>query len=659
MLLAIISGQRHKKAASVDQKVFRAQHLFPELRYTSGITRSAFVPLSLREARSQSYHLEGTGYGKYSVASCLKDMLSLWCCGTRQGRLKKSSFTSIFKTPRKNPVVNTSDSQISKAQLKSEQVSPFEGPIELCHIYSSHAETEDVRFSVELARANAFEGIKARMVKHLSQDGSSRRQSRVSIGHSDEELARRAEVRRLRQKRIQDELERDNENQVPSIGSNHSTQQPATFIDLGSPRSGPRDTIEFNFDDCAVASSPDSVFSSSPCSQTCTATGPPNAQTGETCYSAGCSLPLETRSDTDDIPSRISMHRDPLPKIKRHSMVSMPTSRRPSSCEPGSSRMERILGFESDFNIRHGSHAWDDQSALGVWLIAQGMKSNDSSVPPAEQSIRAESPPAHHPSSTANDIGGVDSIMESSFSVPDGANKAKSLLSANVELENTESGCASTEENGQNQPRCPESDAFTSGKVKEKGSSSYPSAMPSIGSSSSLSEARSYVLSQQDIENLELSPIRWYGRLPTWKDLGHSEGKSSYATAEEQFLSNMADDGDMPELVGAYICQSDNPAKSSRKARLAEQQATAPDLNKPLPTPGLRGSLEDESNIPPSQSRGAHDDLSQGTPKRASLKERLQKSLSGLSKLGDNNIAESTIPEVSSNRPSQKPTVLL
>lgn len=121
----------------------------------------------------------------------------------------------------------------------------------------------------------------------------------------------------------------------------------------------------------------------------------------------------------------------------------------------------------------------------------------------------------------------------------------------------------------------------------------------------------------------------------------------------------MADDGDMPELVGAYICQSDNPAKSSRKARLAEQQATAPDLNKPLPTPGLRGSLEDESNIPPSQSRGAHDDLSQGTPKRASLKERLQKSLSGLSKLGDNNIAESTIPEVSSNRPSQKPTVLL
>ncbi|KAG5927254.1 hypothetical protein E4U42_002405 [Claviceps africana] len=433
-------------------------------------------------------------------------MHSLWCCGPRQGRLKKSSFTSIFKTSRKRPVINTSGSRISQAKLKSEQVSPFGGTIELCQIPDSHAETADARDPDFLLRTNTFEGIKARMIKHLSQDMSLRRESRVSIGHSDEELARRAEVRRLRQKRIQDELERDNEDDAQSVRSNRSTQRLAAFPDLGSPRNGPRDTIEFSVDDCAVASSPDSNFSSSHCSQTCAADFLPNINDGDVCYDARCSLRPETQSDTNVIPSHTGPNdRTPLPEQKRNS--TMTTTFRCSSAR-GSSLKERVLGGDSDFNIRHGSHAWDDQSALGVWLIAQAIKSNDNSVPPNEKVIRGDCSPVRHASSTINDIGGVDSIMESSISVPDHTFQAKSWIPDDGEHEKLEAGCDNTDESNEKPSSCSKTETQAAERVQDKGSSNYTSVIPSFDSSPSASGAHSYVLSQQDMENLELSPIR-------------------------------------------------------------------------------------------------------------------------------------------------------
>ncbi|KAG6062104.1 hypothetical protein E4U17_003554 [Claviceps sp. LM77 group G4] len=431
------------------------------------------------------------------------------------------------------------------------------------------------------------------MIKHLSQDVSSRRQSRVSIGHSDEEVARRAEVRRLRQKRIQDELQRDNEGHAPSVGSNHSTQRLATIVDLGSPRSGPRDTIEFSVVDYGLSSH--------------TSPKPP-----------------------------------PLPETKRSSTLT--TSIRPSS-QLDSSQVERVPGVDSEFNIRHGSHAWDDQTALGVWLIAQGIKLHENSVPQDEQTVRADRSPVQHSSSTVDDFGGVDSIMESLFSVPEGALVATPLRSDDAKHENSEFDCAIVEEYGETLADRSRSDAQATEGVKDKGSSNYPSVMPSVDSSPSLSEARSYVLSQQDMENLELSPIRWYSRVPTYKDLGHSEGKSSYTTADEQVLSNNADDSDVPEILGAFISHSERPKRQSKKRRSAREQVAAPDLNKPLPAPGFVGSLGDVPHVPSSPFEATNFDASSGTSKRISLKQKLQKSLSGLSKLGDHTKMDKTMPE--------------
>ncbi|KAG5967322.1 hypothetical protein E4U57_000905 [Claviceps arundinis] len=540
---------------------------------------------------------------------------------------------------------------MSEAKRKSDLVSPF-GGTELCQIPDRLAEPRDARGSDLMPRTNTFDGIRARMIKHLSQDVSSRRQSRVSIGHSDEEVARRAEVRRLRQKRIQDELQRDNEGHAPSVGSNHSTQRLATVVDLGSPRSGPRDTIEFSVVDCAVPSCPDSDLSSSQCSRACAASCIPNTQDRDICYSVKCSLQPEIPSATDGVSSHTNPKTPPLPEQKRSSALT--TSIRPSS-QLDSSQVERVPAVDSEFNIRHGSHAWDDQTALGVWLIAQGIKLHDTSMPQDEQTIRVDRSPVQHASSTVDDFGGVDSIMEFLFSVPEGALAATPLRSDDAKHGNLESDCAIVERYGEKLASCPRSDEQAIEGVKDKGSSNYPSVMPSVDSSPSLSEARSYVLSQQDMENLELSPIRWYSRVPPYKDLGHSEGKSSYTTADEQVLSNNADDSDVPEILGAFISHSEGSKRQSKKRRSAREQVAAPDLNKPLPAPGFLGSLGDVPHVPPSSSEATNFDTSSGTSKRISLKQKLQKSLSGLSKLGDHTRMDKTMPEVPSSRESQKP----
>lgn len=86
-------------------------------------------------------------------------------------------------------------------------------------------------------------------------------------------------------------------------------------------------------------------------------------------------------------------------------------------------------------------------------------------------------------------------------------------------------------------------------------SSNYPSALPSFQPSLDGSGNNNYSLRPQDIESLELSPIHCkleslfmtglasanlpgHEKLSTLQDFGHSEGQSSYATAEEEDASS-------------------------------------------------------------------------------------------------------------------------
>ncbi|KAG8427675.1 hypothetical protein J3459_006475 [Metarhizium acridum] len=558
-------------------------------------------------------------------------MHALWCCGPRRSRDSagnKISFTSIFRTSN-TPAVNTRNSTGSNRKCKdghpSEQISPFEGPVELCQLASTSPENGDTGSLIPSTRTSTFEGVKARIVKHLSQDSGPRRHSRVSIGHSDEELARRAEVRRLRQKRIQDELNKDDGNDDQSNGSHQSARYLSTLIDMGSPCSGPRDTLEFTFDDCALASHPASSDLSCnqytlPKQEDCQQ----DADHDEICVTHDCGSPVDTQSNHDELLCRSRPIRGPLPERRCVSMVSI--SPRPSSCQPGSPRLDRIIGPDNEFNIRHGSHAWDDQSALGIWLIAQGMKPADHFVLQPEHAPRD--------ANTANIClptegpGGVDSILESSFSILDRVHTAESLLLAHTE-ETCEGSIhpASVNSKRSDTDQLPSSDTTPKLSTKSQnsnpqannGSSNYPTKLPSFDPSPSESESHGYVLSQRDLDNFELSPVHWCGNLPTWKDLGHSEGQSSYATAEEEPSRQLPRGANASEVRINHISEPQQVKDDAVYAKKPNSQESLPGLDQSIIITAQ--TYEDSENRP--------------TPTlgRKSFKEKFQHSLSHISKL--------------------------
>lgn len=85
-------------------------------------------------------------------------------------------------------------------------------------------------------------GLKARFVRRLSQHTEPGSQVQHAV-HSGEELARRAELKRIRHMRIQEELQLDCEEEGRRETPCRPASAPGSSREL--PRAGPRDTIEF------------------------------------------------------------------------------------------------------------------------------------------------------------------------------------------------------------------------------------------------------------------------------------------------------------------------------------------------------------------------------------------------------------------------------
>lgn len=85
---------------------------------------------------------------------------------------------------------------------------------------------------------STLEAVKARIRRHLSQDSISRK------SETGEQIARRAEVKRLMRKRIQEELQSETGGAASGVSTPHDPA-PASITGLGN---GPRDTIEFAVD---------------------------------------------------------------------------------------------------------------------------------------------------------------------------------------------------------------------------------------------------------------------------------------------------------------------------------------------------------------------------------------------------------------------------
>ncbi|KAG7124754.1 hypothetical protein HYQ44_001939 [Verticillium longisporum] len=80
---------------------------------------------------------------------------------------------------------------------------------------------------------------------------SSRTGPRGLLGTSEEEMARRAELKRIMHKRIQEELKSEEEQPEPSTGSASGVKYSTTPIDF--PGGGPRDHLEFSIANASLA----------------------------------------------------------------------------------------------------------------------------------------------------------------------------------------------------------------------------------------------------------------------------------------------------------------------------------------------------------------------------------------------------------------------
>ncbi|RYP06300.1 hypothetical protein DL764_003227 [Monosporascus ibericus] len=107
---------------------------------------------------------------------------------------------------------------------------------------------DDIIRNIGSSSTSRLEVIKTKLIRRLSKASNSGRHSQRSVvGNSGEELARRAELKRFMHKRIQEELE--SEEEVVTLGDLVQSRNHESGSQSGLPRGGPRDTIEFSVDE--------------------------------------------------------------------------------------------------------------------------------------------------------------------------------------------------------------------------------------------------------------------------------------------------------------------------------------------------------------------------------------------------------------------------
>lgn len=104
--------------------------------------------------------------------------------------------------------------------------------------------SEDEQANQKRSPTSTLGALKTKLIRRLSQSSQTKRQSQHNIGDSREEVARRAELRRLRQRRIKEELE--TEEKVETKSNESGPPKSGSSVPMDIPGGGPRDDIEFS-----------------------------------------------------------------------------------------------------------------------------------------------------------------------------------------------------------------------------------------------------------------------------------------------------------------------------------------------------------------------------------------------------------------------------
>ncbi|KAK3392443.1 hypothetical protein B0T20DRAFT_509886 [Sordaria brevicollis] len=147
-------------------------------------------------------------------------------------------------------------------QLASPSVIIPIGPADLSDLVVEDSDDDLPGRSTEPSKSTStLQLVKENIRRHLSQDSLPNKKSRSAVGSSEEERQRRAELKRLMHKRIQEELriEQSHERSQSEVSSNLPPPRPPSLDYL--PGGGPRDTLEFAVPQEEQEAQPDTTIS--------------------------------------------------------------------------------------------------------------------------------------------------------------------------------------------------------------------------------------------------------------------------------------------------------------------------------------------------------------------------------------------------------------
>lgn len=469
-------------------------------------------------------------------------MSSLCCCGHRRKdkhdpELNTTHSNVEYYQERPQPISEPVPREVgTKPGIGSEKVAqakevPFATPAQLDELVVDDDDSDtgnDPQPQLTRRASAALGAVRARFTRHLSSESDVKRKSTASVGKSQEEIARRAELRRLRHKRIQNELKDDLRGEHITDQTSNASVKSVRHASLTSPSQsqpggGPRDTIEF----AVVDGNQPSPKNRSPA---------PSLVSGESAHQNTrlSRQPSGTGSQSNGADSRIQQTKTTIP-TQADSEPSKPISQPLPHSETRStfrlssspSWLDRIIGVDNTFSETAEHPSLDGRSALSIWLATQGLRSRDSSTAqlghdktingtttkPGPKDIKHSdeisisvsdtSRRSGHSKSNSQSSGGIPSIRKSSFGPSHGKPPGH-------DPEPT----STTDEGPQQIAKSPSEDlaldyaaalAFTS--PIDNTSSQYASRAQSFQPSPSRSRPNLHHLNTQDLQDLQLSPF--------------------------------------------------------------------------------------------------------------------------------------------------------
>ncbi|KAJ8130109.1 hypothetical protein O1611_g3519 [Lasiodiplodia mahajangana] len=188
-------------------------------------------------------------------------MSLLCCCRNRQQPAEKETQTPVIQLPIQPPrarlskTLSRSDTNMYLSSLLASR-GPSQVVIPAYHnivdpeaVDAEDSDEDGPERDTHGSNTGTLGSFRTRLIRRISHRVETKAGSRPSAGTSEEELARRAELKRLMHKRIQEELKSEEEEEENDNGDLGLAQPKRHSIDNCKepelPGGGPRDTIEF------------------------------------------------------------------------------------------------------------------------------------------------------------------------------------------------------------------------------------------------------------------------------------------------------------------------------------------------------------------------------------------------------------------------------